>query len=413
MIITQLKAENIKRLKAISITPDGSAVVIGGNNAQGKSSTLDAILMGLGGKRAFDKEPVRQGEDQANITIELSGDYVVHRSIRADGKTELTVRHKNGDKYDRPQQLLDGLMSKISFDPLEFERLEPAKQRVLLLQVCGAGEQIEEVTRQRATLAAELTERSRDRRTLTEEIGRLPYYPEVTGKVESSEIAGQMQQASVAAAEAARVDQQILQAKSEGKALLARVEDLKQQLAFAEEKIREKGEMVKALVAARAQMVVPDLEALRNQLAQLEMINSKWQTNEHLATRRQQLVEAEQREQGVKQKIAEVEAHKTAILAAAKMPIEGLSVSEAGVVFNGVPFEQASQGERLKISTAIGLALNPELKVLLLRDGSRLDENNLRMVAEMAAAAGAQVWIERVSKGEECSVIIEDGERIK
>ena len=41
MKIIELRASNVKRLKAIEITPDGTMQIIGGRNAQGKSSLLD------------------------------------------------------------------------------------------------------------------------------------------------------------------------------------------------------------------------------------------------------------------------------------------------------------------------------------------------------------------------------------
>jgi hypothetical protein len=63
----------------------------------------------------------------------------------------------------------------------------------------------------------------------------------------------------------------------------------------------------------------------------------------------------------------------------------------------------------IKISVAIGFALNPKLKILLIRDGSLLDDDNMKVVAEMAAAAGAQIWMERVGTDEHTSVVIEDG----
>ena len=65
--------------------------------------------------------------------------------------------------------------------------------------------------------------------------------------------------------------------------------------------------------------------------------------------------------------------------------------------------------EKLRVSVAMGLAMNPKLNVLLIRDGSLLDADNLEMVARMAEVADAQVWIERVGDGAECQVIIENG----
>ena len=100
---------------------------------------------------------------------------------------------------------------------------------------------------------------------------------------------------------------------------------------------------------------------------------------------------------------------KQSTMAATEFPIDGLGMDEDGVVYDELPFAQASSAEALRVSVAIGLAMNPKLKVLLIRDGSLLDEDNLRLVAEMAEKHEAQVWIERVGQGEECSVIIEDG----
>ena len=91
------------------------------------------------------------------------------------------------------------------------------------------------------------------------------------------------------------------------------------------------------------------------------------------------------------------------------MPIDGLSFDSDGVYFKGVPFSQASSAEKLRVSVAMGIAMNPELKVLLIRDGSLLDQKNLKLIAGMANDSGHQVWVERVGSGEECQVIIEDG----
>jgi hypothetical protein len=104
-----------------------------------------------------------------------------------------------------------------------------------------------------------------------------------------------------------------------------------------------------------------------------------------------------------------VDAGKTEKLAAAKFPVDGLSFDETGVTFGGLPFEQASSAEQLRISVAIGIALNPKLKVLLIRDGSLLDADSLKLVAEMAADSDAQVWVERVDDTRKVGVVIEDG----
>ena len=98
------------------------------------------------------------------------------------------------------------------------------------------------------------------------------------------------------------------------------------------------------------------------------------------------------------------------LLAAVKFPVEGLAVTESGgVTFDGVPFVQASQAQQIRASVGIGLASNPELKVLLIREGALLGRDSLALVGQMAAEHGAQIWVERVGDGDASAVIIEDG----
>jgi ABC-type histidine transport system ATPase subunit len=91
------------------------------------------------------------------------------------------------------------------------------------------------------------------------------------------------------------------------------------------------------------------------------------------------------------------------------MPIDGLSFDAGNITFNNIPFEQCSSSEQLRVSVAMGLAMNPELRLLLIHDGSLLDSDNLQMISDMAQAADTTILIECVGEGQECSIIIEDG----
>ena len=129
MKIIELQAENVKRLKAVDITPDGTLQIIGGKNAQGKSSVLDAIWLALGGGKATKETvlPIREGESKASVTLDL-GDLVVARSWTLKGTT-LKVTAKDGATYRSPQKMLDELVGRLSFDPLAFTRLSAREQR--------------------------------------------------------------------------------------------------------------------------------------------------------------------------------------------------------------------------------------------------------------------------------------------
>ena len=151
MKIIKLTAENVKRLRAVEITPDGTVQVITGRNAQGKTSVLDAIWLALGGGAASREtvRPIRDGEDHASVTLDL-GDLTVTRTWTGD-KTSLSVKAADGAKYSSPQGVLDSLVGRLSFDPLEFTRLSGRDQVSALLDIVSLDVDLDDLARQRQT----------------------------------------------------------------------------------------------------------------------------------------------------------------------------------------------------------------------------------------------------------------------
>lgn len=126
----------------------------------------------------------------------------------------------------------------------------------------------------------------------------------------------------------------------------------------------------------------------------------------------EQLREAEAQHEALSRKIDEIDKAKRKMLADARFPVEGLSVEAGAVTLNGLPLKQASSAEQLRCCLAIGAALNPKLRTMLVRDGSLLDEDSLRLVAEWAELHDMhdmQVIMERVGKAAG-GIVIEDGE---
>lgn len=158
MKIIELQAENVKRLRAVEIRPDGTLQVIGGRNAQGKSSVLDAIWLALGGGKAAKETtlPIREGESKASVRLDL-GDLVITRSWTRKG-TSLKVTNAEGASYSSPQSMLDALVGRLSFDPLEFTRLSAKDQREALLGLVDLGIDLDELARQRNEIFAERSE---------------------------------------------------------------------------------------------------------------------------------------------------------------------------------------------------------------------------------------------------------------
>ena len=405
MKIISLSSENVKRLKAVHVDTKGNpVVVVGGRNAQGKSSLIDSIEFALGGKPKTTR-PIRDGEEKAKVVVETE-DYKVIRTFTAKG-SQLKVQTKDGANYSSPQKLLDKIVGELSFDPQAFATKDKKEQVEILKKVTGLDfdeldKQHKEIYNERKGIGQEVT-------SLKGQIDAIPEEP--VEAVIVSEVAAELEKAQAhnnhirSLLESIDQRNQLLnQYKADLREAKQKVEQLEQQI-----------ESVAGLMASENE----ELETLEPQQLQeyRDKIAAAEEQNIAAAEYHKRLdlqVELEKQQKAYKEKTAkltEIQESKQAQLAAVKLPIDGLAFDQDGVTFNGVPFEQSSSAERLQVSLAMGLALNPQLKVILIRDGSLLDEDSMKMVVQMAEEADAQVWLEKVSKsGEGCTIVIEDGE---
>lgn len=152
-----------------------------------------------------------------------------------------------------------------------------------------------------------------------------------------------------------------------------------------------------------------DIEQLRGELAKVEARNREVRENQRIAAATAAQKALEDTYAGLGQQIRGIDESKVAAIKAAEMPVAGLGLDDCGVTFGGVPFEQASSAEQIRVSLAMAMALNPELRVIRIKDGSLLDSDSMAEVARMAAESDYQVWIERVEDQSEAAVVIEDG----
>ncbi len=163
MKIVNLYTENVMRLKAVDITPEGPLVLIGGNNGQGKSSTINSMFLALAG-RAASKDiarPVRDGADAAEVRVDL-GELLVTRKWAGD-KTSLSVTSKDGAKYSAPQSILDKLRGTDAMaDPVEFAQLPAVKQKAILMGLVELPFDPEDMDTRRKFLFDQRTDVSRE-----------------------------------------------------------------------------------------------------------------------------------------------------------------------------------------------------------------------------------------------------------
>lgn len=414
--IIKLLAENVKRIEAIDITPSGALVVIGGENGAGKSSTLDAIEYALHGKGSHPAEPIRNGAKKARVVVETE-DYKVIRRFTKKG-TQLVVEGKGGTVYKSPQKLLDKLAGDFCFDPLAFAEMEPRAQLVLMKRLVGLD--FTETDAKRKGLYDERTAVNREAKNLRAQFEATP--PEEglpDEEISLTDLVDEMERRREVNREneevrggvtdlldsLAKIDREVLGYQEQLRELEAKAKNISVRRADVAKELEEQAVFADSLEDL-------DLEEIKIRGRDAEATNERIRERRRILGLEKQAEDKEAEADEFSARIKAIDNDKEVALGGANFPVEGLGFSEDGITFNGLPLEQASSAERLRISVALGIKLNPDFKVMLIRDGSLLDEKNLRMVAEMAEAAEAQVWLERVSEGPECQVVIADG-RVK
>lgn len=402
--IVSLTAENFKRLIAVYIEPDGTLQQITGHNAQGKSSVLDAIEAALGGKASTPTKPVRNGADSARVVLDL-GDMVVTRKFTADGKSTLEVASHQGAVYKSPQAMLDKLLGSLSFDPLAFSRQEPAKKAATLRRLVGLDTTA--IDLQRQELYAQRTELGRQGKAAAAQLAAILEVQAPAEEVSVGQLLSTIGAARKANAERGKRRAAIASSAEKVRAASAAIEKLEAEL----ERARQ---LQEALSAAHEQLepVEPDtdLEQLELEAASAEDTNRLVREAKARAAKAYGVELLRKDFAAATADIEALDGRKAALLAGVDFPVPGLSVDGDQVTLSGVPLEQASSAEQLRVGLAVAAALNPKLRVVLVRDGSLLDEDGLKLVAEWAERSGMQVLMERVSNGEPIGIVIEDGQ---
>lgn len=430
MKIVELRAENFKRLTAVSIKPDGSLVQITGKNGQGKTSVLDSLWVAFAGKEACPAVPIRKGQERATVRVDM-GELIVTRTFShskaGDYTTQIVVENADGARFPSPQKTIDGLLGALSFDPLEFARMAPKDQFNALRRFVPEVdfEAIANADRGDRERRTEVGRNAREQRAGVELITVPKDTPEQ--KVDETALVGELETAGQANAqlEQRRANRERLAREADGHR--AKAKDIADDIVDCRAQIQDLQERIEALeqqqVAASDRAVAIDKQlndagplpamvdttAIRARIDQARSVNGNV---DRLLERRRREVRADQLEKEVDTLTARIDlrqAEKVKAIAAAKMPVEGLGFGDGEILLNGLPFQQASDAEQLRTSVAIAMALNPKLRVIRVRDGSLLDEDALKLLGEVAAAQDFQVWIERVDSSGKVGFVLEDG----
>lgn len=421
--IIRLTVSNLLRIKAASVEPDGSLVVVAGANDQGKSSLLNSIAIALSGKD-LPAMPIRAGAPSGYVILETA-ELIVTRKFSQTGGQSLEVRDKDGVRVTSPQDKLNALISKTTFDPFAFTRQAPDKQLETLRRVTGLDfTALDTEHKQKYELRTVVNRQVRDQDGALKAIPRDPTAPkepvsvaDLMAQLEeiqkynvtNAERREALSQLNDDLDEAGDLVNQSLHEISQLQQAIARLEDaLIGRRAHAAQVATHRDEMKIAVEALQDKDPAPISEQIKAADVTNAAVrnNAKWQ-DEH-----KKFIALQTQSGELTARLEQIEKEKQEKLEKASFPVPGLGFAESGVLYNNVPFEQAGTAVQIRTSIAIARSLNPGLPVMFIRDGSLLDPKSLAIVKEEAETKGLQVWLEVVGDRDDATVVIEDGEVI-
>ena len=393
--IIQLKAENIKRIKAIEINPVDNTVIISGENGEGKSSVLDAIWLALDVKSAGKNinQPIRNGEDKAKSVIDL-GDIRVTRTWTQKG-TYLKVEPKEiVSKYGGAQSVLDAFIGKLSFDPMEFIKLPDKEQRDMLLKLTPIGIDLDAWEVKRKQVYDERTDVNRQVKEYQIKIDNVPAIPvdTPTEEIKIQELIQETQQAN----EVLNAYEKAVEERSN---IFEQIENLKLQM----------NDLTSYIDKVKLQGV-PDPTVLQHQLDTATEINKNVRFLQQYLSDKLAFETHQKNADTLTSHLEQMDKQKSDAIKNANFPIQGLGFSDSGVTYNDIPISKEIDSQGIMISMSIAMALNPNLKVILIKNGSLLDKKNFELVKQMVKDKDYQLWIECVDDTGKLGIVIEDGQ---
>lgn len=405
--INSLEFENVKRVKAVQLEPSANGLtIIGGDNRQGKTSVLDAIVWALGGNKYAPSNPHREGAlTEPSLHIELSNGIIVERKGK---NSSLKVIDPEGKKAG--QALLDSFIEELALNLPKFMNANNKEKANILLQVIGVGEELAAYELQEKQLFNQRLEIGRLHRQKAHYAEELPYYPEAPSEpISPMELIKQQQDILARNGENQRKRNNLAQYQQQHAMLMERIENKKEELLKLEAELEE---VANNLLTAQA--MAQDLEdestaEIEENLANIELINAKVRTNANREMAEEDANKLKAEYDGLTEQLDELRDKRTALLDGANLPLPGLSIVDSELTYNGSKWDAMSGADQLIVATAIVRQLNPRCGFVLMDKLEQMDMATLKAFGEYCEQTELQVLATRVSQGNECAVIIEDG----
>lgn len=412
--INKLEIENVKRIKAVKIEPTlNGLTVIGGKNRQGKTSVLDSISWALGGEKYRPSQAQRDGSVlPPNLHIVMNNGLVVERKGK---NSDLKVIDPDGKKAG--QQLLNEFVEQLAIDLPKFMESSSKDKANTLLQIIGVGDKLYELEKQEQEIYNKrlaIGQIADQKKKFAKE---MTYYPDAPKEpISAGDLIKQQQDILARNGENQRKRESLSQLEYQKTQVMAQIAQTQKEIELLKNTLNGQTIKYNEILSdiETAQKSALDLqdestEALEKNINDIDAVNRKVRANLDKDKAEEDALEYDNQYKAFTAQIDTIRQSKIDLLKGAPLPLPGLSVVDGELVYMGKKWDNMSGSDQLKVSTAIVRKLNPKCGFVLLDKLEQMDMDTLKEFGEWLEAEGLQAIATRVSTGDECSIIIEDG----
>lgn len=398
--ISKLEIENVKRVRAVQVVPSEKGLtVLGGKNNQGKTSVLDSIAWALGGKKYQPSNPRREGSvTPPSLRVELSNGLIVERKGK---NSDLKVIDLSGNKAG--QALLDSFIEELALDLPKFMEATSKEKARTLLEIIGVGDKLFELDTLENKLYQERLAIGKIADTKKKHAQEMPRHEGVPEElISASDLIKQQQDILARNAEKERKRRNLAHLEDENKRLKEILQDYQTKLEANENDLVE---------ARKSALDLHDESTaeLEANIANIDETNAKIRINLEKDQAEQEAEYYSQQYEDLNEEIDAIRKERLDLLKGADLPLPGLSVVDGELTFNDQHWDNMSGSEQLRVATAIVRKLKPECGFVLIDKLEQMDIDTMKEFGEWLEQEDLQAIATRVSSGDECQIIIEDG----
>lgn len=415
---------NFKNISHKKVDFNGKSVVVIGRNEVGKSSLIQAIMSPVNAK-VIPEKPIKKGEERASVELEIGG-VVDDEMVKYNLSMYFSAENQKGklvlstpDDVDKPlsKTAVSELMGQIGFDIMDFIRL--GQTRDGKVSTPGVREQIEtlknlmprDAIKELFQLDKEKQETYDSRSEINKDIKHqkamldgndynqedIERYSE---KIDPEPIKLKMSSISETIEEHAGITSRLESNRRESISSEAKIARLTQELDQAKKDKADADMKIERAEDWLSKNKKPDISELSDELKSINEHNEVCDEISKLedAHRAIQIIEAKSVE--MTKRLKEIENEKKNVFSNNPLPVKNLSFDDNMVTYKGLPLndKQINTASLIGIGCRIGMAMNPKLRLMVIKDGSLLDKKILKHILKICDKEGYQLLIEMVDQ---------------